>query len=200
MMRLFRILRTLLALWGGLWVVATVTPVNRWYATRLAGNWNQPKQGVLIVLSADSLGQGMIGMASYWRATYAYWVWRDGQFDRLVISGGSGIAQEMKAFLVSQGVPAAKIVTEDASGSTRENAVNTAALLRDVPGEKSLVTSDLHMYRSLRAFRKAGLEATPVVFPYAIKRSNNWLERWPVFLELCQETAKIGYYRVRGWI
>jgi uncharacterized SAM-binding protein YcdF (DUF218 family) len=185
---------------GALWVAVTVMPFNRWYAEKLAGPWRQPSRGVLVVLAADSLGGGMIGLASYWRATYALWVWRDGRFDRLVVSGGHGVGAEMKAFLESSGVPAGKITLEEASSSTRENAVFTASLLKDVPGEKALVTSDMHMFRSVRAFRKAGLEVTPVVFPYAIKRSNNWLDRWPVFLELCQETGKIAYYRVRGWI
>lgn len=200
MSRLFGILRNLLALWGALWAAVTVTPFNRWYATVLAGPWRHPSRGVLIVLGADSLGDGSIGLASYWRATYALWIWREGRFDRLVVSGGNGIGAEMKAFLEARGVPPERIMIEEGSSSTRENALYTARLLRGIPGEKTLVTSDMHMYRSLRAFRKAGLEVAPAVFPYAIKRSNNWLDRWPVFLELCQETAKIVYYRLRGWI
>jgi uncharacterized SAM-binding protein YcdF (DUF218 family) len=200
MPRLFRYARNLFAAWGALWLAVTVTPFNRWYAARLAGPWREPSRGVLIVLGADSLGNGAIGLVSYWRATYALWLWRAGRFDLLVVSGGRGVSAEMTAFLEAQGVPSGRILAEEASSSTRENALYTARLLKDIPGEKVLVTGDMHMYRSVRAFRKAGLEVMPVVFPYAIKRSNNWLERWPVFLELCQETCKIVYYRLRGWI
>ena len=53
---------------------------------------------------------------------------------------------------------------------------------------------------AVRAFRKAGVEVTPYPFPYALKRTNRWLDRWPLFLELCAESGKILYYKARGWI
>ena len=62
-----------------------------------------------------------------------------------------------------------------------------------------LLTSDYHMFRARRAFRKAGLEVEPRPFPDADKRLNNWRARWQVVLDLGVETVKIVYYRVRGW-
>ena len=56
------------------------------------------------------------------------------------------------------------------------------------------------MYRAYRTFRKPGLDVVPVPFPDAIKRGLFWQGRWPAFLDLVVESAKILYYRVRGWI
>lgn len=69
----------------------------------------------------------------------------------------------MRRELVQQGVPAAAIAPEWRSGSTRENARYSAELLRARGIEDvALVTCDDHMPRALRAFRRAGLRATPV--------------------------------------
>jgi uncharacterized SAM-binding protein YcdF (DUF218 family) len=68
------------------------------------------------------------------------------------------------------------------------------------PGKKVLLTSDYHMFRAFRAFRKTGLQVEPRPFPDAYKRINKWNLRWPVFLDLCLEASKTGYYRMRGWI
>jgi uncharacterized SAM-binding protein YcdF (DUF218 family) len=106
----------------------------------------------------------------------------------------------MKTFMASQGIPANQIAVESRSTSTRENALFTASIVAPMPGPKVLLTSDFHIFRSVRAFRKAGVEVTPLPFPYGIKRSNIWLDRWPVFLDLCMESVKIVYYKIRGWI
>jgi len=75
-----------------------------------------------------------------------------------------------------------------------------ARLLNGERTQNALLTSDYHMFRAHRAFTKAGLAVAPRPFPDAIKRSQNWENRWPVFVELCNETAKICYYYIRGWI
>ena len=72
--------------------------------------------------------------------------------------------------------------------------------MRSERGRKVLLTSDYHMFRACRAFRKAGLEVAPRPFPDAGKRAANWLGRWPAFLDEVVETLKIGYYFVRGAI
>jgi uncharacterized SAM-binding protein YcdF (DUF218 family) len=181
-------------------VVVTATPVIRWYAQWLAGPWYEPKGDILILLGADDAANGILGAATYWRSFYAVMAWREGGFQSIVVSGGHGIAESMRDFMVSQGVPADKIVVENRSTSTRENAIFTAAIVRGMPGNKVLLTSDFHVYRAVRALRKAGVEVTPRPIPYALKRTNVWTERWPVFLEMAVETAKIVDYRVHGWI
>jgi uncharacterized SAM-binding protein YcdF (DUF218 family) len=198
--RLWRILRGAFEVLGLTWVLVTVTPVTEWYASALAGPWLEPDKDVLIVLGADGPDPGLIGLASYWRSLYAVEAWKQGTFRTLVVSGGNGTADSMQKFLVFEGVPSERIVLERHSSSTRENALFTADLVKPMPGRKVLLTSDFHVYRSARAFHKAGLDVTPRFFPYALKRAQRWTDRWPLFLELGEETAKIVWYRLRGWI
>ncbi len=182
----------------GLIVLAvTFTPIVPWWSTRLAGDWNQPKGDTLIVLSGSSSSDNILGYSTYLRCQYAILAWRTGGIRRIVVTGTP--ANDMKAFISAEGVPTAAIETETQSTSTRESALNTRQLVRE--GERNiLLTSDYHMYRALRAFRKVGIEVISSPFPDAIKRATSWSRRWDAFLDLVTETLKILYYRTRGWI
>ena len=200
MLRIRKITVRALAALGFCYLLVTLTAVTGWWARRLAGPWQDPEGDVLIVLGADAPNSNIIGESSYWRSVYAVLAWRNGHFRNLVIAGGDGIATSMRNFLVCHGIPAPAIVVESRSTSTRENALFTAEIIRSLPGRKILLTSDYHMHRAWRVFRKAGIETVPRPFPDAIKRSNNIWLRWPLFVQLCGETTKIVYYRMRGWI
>ena len=200
MRRFYLTVRIGLTYLGLAWVLVTLTPVTRWYAAMLAGPWLEPKGDILIVLGADEPTDGLIGPATYWRSLYAVRAWREGGFRWVVVSGGNGLADSMKDFLQFEGVPGDKIVVERRALSTRENALYTADLLNHMTGPKVLLTSDFHVYRSVRAFQKVGLPVLPRFFPYAFKRFNSWPERWPLFMDLCIETVKIVRYRISGWI
>ena len=206
---MFRWIRNLAAAIGFLWILITLTPLTRWYAQALAGPWHDPKGDVLIVLGGALLEKDLIGTNSYWRAIYASLVWREGGFRHVVISGGGTngeiIAEPMRQFLLCSGVPPQVISLETESLSTRENAVSTKRHLDRLgllDGAHTLVllTSDYHTFRAVRAFRKAGLDVRPRPFPDVIKRSFCMSCRWSAFLDLVLETAKIGYYVLRGWI
>jgi uncharacterized SAM-binding protein YcdF (DUF218 family) len=110
------------------------------------------------------------------------------------------MAGPMRDFVAAYGIPRQSILTEGRSSDTHQNALFTAELLRNHPGKKVLLSSDYHMFRALHTFRKAGLDVSPLPFPDAQKRFNNPVERWSVFCLLATETAKIGYYYIRGWI
>ena len=185
---------------GLVYVVVTITPVTIWWAGMLAGPWNDPTGDVLIVPGADGDNAGVIGIASYWRCFHANLAWRTGQPKFIVVSGAGGVAEGMRNFLIAQGIPAEAILTESKANSTRENALHTRDLLASLPGGKVLVTSDYHMYRAVRVFRKAGIDVTPRPFGDALKRGLAWRERMHVFLDLIAETAKIGWYAAKGWI
>jgi uncharacterized SAM-binding protein YcdF (DUF218 family) len=200
MARAYRAAKSGLAVIGFCWMLVMFTPVTKWYAAKLAGPWAEPKGDVLIVLGADGPTGDFIGLGTYWRCVYAVRVWREGGFSTMVVSGGAGIAESMRKFVQFEGVPGDRIVVENRSGTTRENALFTAGILARMPGRKVLVTSDMHTYRSVRAFRKAGVEVAPRFFPYVFKLYNSWPARWTVFVELGVETAKIVTYYVRGWI
>ena len=184
---------------GWLVLLITLSPLIDWWTAALTGPWNDPRGEVLIVLAGDSAGDGFLGRSSYWRTYYAARVWAEGGWSRVVISGGETAAQ-MKRVLVSWGIPDGAIEVETSSTSTRENALFLARQLKGVPGSKVLLTSDFHMGRAWRALRAAGLDTAPRPIPDAGKEAATLAERWPVFLRLGEETAKMLYYKARGWI
>lgn len=188
----------ILAALGLLLVLVTFTPLDIWWATRLAGPWDNPKGDVLIVLGGSVLGDGTIGRSSYWRAVYAVRAWREGGFKTIVLSGTS--AEAMQGFLVAQGIPRESIWLETRSRSTRENALFAEPILNEMPGRKVLLTSDYHIYRAQRAFKKVGLDVSTQPSPDVRKRAQSPLGRWEAFLDLTEETVKIADYYLRGWI
>lgn len=183
---------------GLLAVLVTATPIDLWWAHAYAGPIELPKGEVLIVLSAANDDQGFISYSSYWRARYALLAWKTGQFRTMVVTGGRGPG--IRDFLVSQGVPAEAIVAEWQSNSTRENGLNTARLVQGLPGKKVLLTSDYHMFRAIRVFRKLGVDVAAAPAPDVMKISQNPYMRIPAFETMIVETVKIIGYRARGWI
>jgi len=203
--RLVRLAVTLLAALGLLFLVVSFTPLVNWWALLLRGNDYTDKGDVLIVLSGSMIEDGSMGWSSYLRTTYAWWTFRDGGFREVVVSGGAiastaPVAKAMGEFLKFQGVPPEAVHLETQSHSTRENALYSVLLLKNLPGRKVLLTSDYHAFRARRAFAKAGIEVSVLPVPDVLKRSGRWLSRWSCFIELLEETVKIGYYCARGWI
>ncbi len=92
---------------------------------------------------------------------------------RIVFSGGTGALTEkglpeaiyVTPLLESFGIPASRITLEDRSRNTEDNARFSKELVQPKPGERwLLVTSGIHMPRSIGCFRRAGfdVEAYPV--------------------------------------
>src|SRR5271155_2605414 len=106
MRRIYVVTRNTLALLGLLMALVTFTPVIKWYAGLLSGPWYEPQGDTLILLGADNPDSGFIGPASYWRSWYAVRVWREGGFRLIVVSGGDGIAESIREFLLFEQVPA----------------------------------------------------------------------------------------------
>jgi uncharacterized SAM-binding protein YcdF (DUF218 family) len=186
-------------------VLVTFTPLVRWWGVQLAGPWTDARGDVLIVLTGNVLGNGIIGESSYWRSAYTILAWREGGWRQVIVSGGGGgaslpVGEAMRIFLVSGGIPADAIKTDTESMSTRESALNLARIVAQTPGRKILLTSDYHMFRAARALRKAGVTVIPRPIPDATKRAGSWNLRWDVFQDLLIETSKIVYYWGRGWI
>lgn len=204
MRKIGRFLVGALAAIGLLYVVATVTPIDHWWIEKLASPWYDPRGEVLVVPGADNMPDVM-GLSSYYRSVYAVRVWREGGVHDIVVCGASEpgqvpIAVQMRDFMVSQGVPPSVIHTETESHSTRENALKSKPILDQLPGKKILLTSDYHMFRAYRVFRKAGIDVQPRPFPDAAKQIGVWWNRWSVFVNLWIENGKIAYYFIRGWI
>src|SRR5205085_2981669 len=105
-----------LALIGLAIVMVMITPLDSWWAGKLAGRWDDPTGDILIVLGGSVLDDGQIGGSSYWRCTYAAMAYREGTFKQVVVTGGGRdavpIAESMKSFLVYLGVPVPAIEVE----------------------------------------------------------------------------------------
>jgi len=194
-----RIFYHLFAALGFLVVFTSFTPFVSWWAYAYAGSIDQPDGDVLILLSAASDNEsGGISHSSYWRARMAYTAWQTGHFKKIVIcgKGDPGIFD----FLHAEGIPSDAFVFERPSTSTRENALETARMLQSLPGRKVLLTSDFHMLRALGTFRKLKIDVTPMAVPDLLHGTEGWPGRFPAFQTMLTETAKIAYYKLRGWM
>jgi uncharacterized SAM-binding protein YcdF (DUF218 family) len=124
---------------------------------------------------------------------------------RIVFSGGSGNLIDNSVpeapiagrLLDRFGIAPARVVLEDQSRTTDENAVSVRKLVAPKPGERwLLVTSAFHMPRSIGAFRAAGfeVEAYPVDW-----RTRGWVDAAIPFDKLSAGLARTDI-AVHEWI
>lgn len=99
---------------------------------------------------------------------------------RLVFTGGSGSlnpegateAELARRFFAEQGIDPERMVLETRSRNTYENAVNTQSLVDPAAASRwLLVTSALHMPRSMGVFRARGWEVIPYPVDYKTSAS-----------------------------
>jgi len=183
---------------GFVFLLVTLTPIVTWWAEAYAGPIERPKGDILILLSAADDDRGGISFSSYWRAREAIFAWQTGGFKKIVITGGGGPG--ILDYLIVEGIPRDAIVAEWRSASTHESGIEMARLLQSMPGKKVLLTSDFHMYRALRVFRKLHIEVTPMAVRDVLQSSAGWGGRFGAFETMLGESAKIAYYGLRGWI
>jgi uncharacterized SAM-binding protein YcdF (DUF218 family) len=106
------------------------------------------------------------------RVLYAAKLYREGKAPKVIFSGGRiqwrgkepAEAEDMAMLAETMGVPKSAMLLEPDSLNTRENAVNTQKILQK-EGIKDflLVTSAMHMPRSLMIFRRLGMN--PIAAP-----------------------------------
>jgi len=83
-------------------------------------------------------------------------------------------AESIKTLLLEWGVPAEAIVLEGESRNTRENALNSIALLEEYGCETLLlVTSAAHMKRSVAVFERLGITVFPVSADVRVVKNPN---------------------------
>ena len=92
----------------------------------------------------------------------------------------------MADWLIAQGVPAADVLAETASGDTRENIRNAVALLGHAPERVLIVTSDYHVPRAVQVARDQGLQAwgmsAPTLPEYWLKNRAREALGWGKYL------------------
>jgi uncharacterized SAM-binding protein YcdF (DUF218 family) len=112
------------------------------------------------------------------RLRHAVELYRSGRVKLIVMTGGFGPgdalaeSQAGRQWAVAHGVPAAAIVVEDRSQTTRENLANVKPLLdsRGI-GRVLVVTDPLHMGRAMRMATDLGIDAHPSPTPTSRYRS-----------------------------
>lgn len=106
----------------------------------------------------------------------------------IIVSGGYAFgdfkpteAEIVGKYMVELGIAADKIIPEDKSRDTMENALLTKKVL-DSRGFKKplLVTSAIHMKRSVLSFKRAGVEVSP--YPANFRTWDGMIYTWQGFL------------------
>jgi len=162
------------------------------------------------------------------RVIYAAWLYQRGAADYILVSGGrlpwhepvstktSTPADEMTVLLEMLSVPGDVIWQESSSYNTHENAVNSAQILAEQDVERILlVTSALHMPRSVRLFEAQGLEVVPAPADFLVTANDLDVGEtsWELFLirllpsaenislttRALKEYLGILAYSIRGW-
>jgi uncharacterized SAM-binding protein YcdF (DUF218 family) len=111
----------------------------------------------------------------------------------------------MRELLVRLGVPPRKILLQSTSRDTHEEAVLIASMVRSLGADALVVvTSAVHMRRSLGAFRAAGLNPVPAIAPdpgfrLRAERFVPGQRGLSLSREVVHEAFGIPYYWVRGW-
>jgi uncharacterized SAM-binding protein YcdF (DUF218 family) len=167
----------------------------------VARDWDDARLPVLDRSSADRVVEAI----RVFKMTDASWI---------IASGGLVRPREfdepngrtMRDALAQSGVPAARLLVETQSRNTHDEAVIVRDMLRSLDVQHViLVTSEIHMRRSLGTFRAQGIEAVPAIArqaPAAIP----WIA-WIIPTEsglglasdVWHEILGLGYYFVRGW-
>lgn len=221
----------LVLLWLGStnWVSTALTRSLEWRYLPA----EQPPHGEVIVVlgggtSAPQAPRQLVELnEAVDRVFYAAWLYRQGAAPRLLVTGGniewrgqreSTPAEDMTAVLVMLGIPQDAIWLESESRNTYENAVYTTQMMRSEGIEQViLVTSALHMPRSVALYRKLGWEVIPAPTDYAVT-DQIWEDLWrpnltnqlfnflPSAGNLSKTTAALKeylgmlVYGLRGWI
>ena len=190
-----------------LWVAATPIFAN-WLNWRLTSQFSRtlPQADVVVLLGGWSAS----------RIIHALWVYRVGKAPCILISGGNlpwlttrtTEAEQIAGFLVDLGIPRSALIMETKSQTTRENAINTAAIFKEHGWQSGLlVTSGIHMTRALAAFKMVGLDVSPAPaeIPAGPLRLGSLLDLLPDARALAWTTSGIKemiglyIYRYRGW-
>lgn len=122
--------------------------------------------------------------------------------------GMKGNPEGMMGFLKAMGMPEEDVILETKAWNTMENATFTLDLIGEgLKREPSLlITSAVHMRRSLATFKKAGICAVPYITDTPVKVGDVGVSWWPslkvllLWRELLHEWIGYVVYRAKGGI
>lgn len=171
---------------------------------------------VILVLTAGWLRRTSdgwdqkLGEAGWIRTVEAVDLWnRIG--GRILITGAptpdgrDSAAAAMKRLAVRLGVPAEAIVVEPRALNTHENLLFSSRLVEGGRARLWLLTSAVHMPRSMAAARAVGLEVKPYPCDFRANEVAEWTDYFPAnqaraaIEAVLHELIGLAAYRVRGW-
>ena len=125
---------------------------------------------------------------------------------KLAFAGGSSAladrstteAAAARIFFTRLGIAPSRLILEDKSRNTYENALFARALVKPKPGQVwLLVTSASHMARAVGAFRRVGFPVVP--WPAGFKTTGRWSDIWRPDLHL-ERGWRLTDAAVHEWI
>ena len=161
------------------------------------------------------------------RVLYAASLYKSGKAAHILLSGGSisylskgttTPAEEMASILTAVGIPKEALWLETTSQNTYENALYSKEILTNNEIERIiLVTSAMHMPRSVALFEKQGIEVIPVPVDFSITEDESPQDHDGNFLSkvinIIPQTSNlslttnamkeyIGFfiYKLQGWL
>ena len=160
------------------------------------------------------------------RVLYAAWLYKQGKAPHILLSGGlidwldtgNTPAEDMAVILDMMGVPKEALWLESTSRNTYENAVNSRKFLNEKGINRIiLVTSALHMPRSVDLFKHQGFDVIPAPTDYSVTQAawqrltdpnlaTQLLNLMPNIDNLSSVTRALKeylgmlVYRLRGWM
>ncbi|WP_337044911.1 YdcF family protein [Emticicia sp. 17c] len=167
--------------------------------------FQEPAENIFLGMSSDRIGQTLQ-------------LYKKGKIKKILISGGDVIIagkpvtseiDQIAKYLVMSGVPQEDIYLESLSKNTRENATNSALILKkQFPNQKYLlITSAFHLRRAIGCFEKVNVKVTPFGSHYLSSQRRIGLIH---FLPWADPMARlqlvlreiVGYisYWIAGWV
>lgn len=161
------------------------------------------------------------------RVFYAAQLYKDGKAPLILLSGGeitwlndgsTTPADDMAEILTAMGVPADALIIEDRSRNTYENALNAKEMLDELGINRILlVTSAMHMPRSVALFKAQGFEVTPLPVDYSVVENDSaesqndvWVTK---IIDIIPNTSNLALttnalkeylgsfiYKLQGWL
>jgi uncharacterized SAM-binding protein YcdF (DUF218 family) len=120
-----------------------------------------------------------------------------------LIAAGLPEAAASLPYVLAQGIDRSRVVLEERSRSTHENAVFAKALLQPRPdGNWVLVTSAWHMPRAVAAFRGAGWRVIPYPVDFlgaAVLPGFSLRDGLDASTTALKEWVGLAWYRLLGW-
>jgi uncharacterized SAM-binding protein YcdF (DUF218 family) len=136
------------------------------------------------------------------RVQKAVQLWKRGLASYILFSGGgadrredgSAGAKKMALEAIKQSIPQERIIIEQDSKDTRQNAINSSHILKQKGWNNLiLVTNDFHIQRAVRLFEKENIQAYPAPIEWQIRGA--WKSNWEYLRFLQYELqARVAYF------